>query len=99
MVSTLYSVPSLSRVGIVLTLQMRRKEGHQAYRAQSEPPPGRGTTLGGQTDDPGRQRTWIAPARDTSGGGPGQRQRGLSGAGDFAHPVLPMAEALRALWG
>src|SRR5262249_27315753 len=92
-------LPRVSWVGIVLTLRMRRKEGHQAYRAQSEPPRGRGTTLGGQTDDPGRQRTRTATASNTSGGGPGQCQRGLPGTGDLAHPVLPLAEALRAVRG
>src|SRR5437867_10145079 len=83
---------------IVLTLQMRRKEGHPAYRSQSEPPPGRGTTLGGSTDDPRRQRTRTAAARDTTRAGGGQRQRGVPRAGDLAHSVLPLAATLGALW-
>src|SRR5947208_10279809 len=62
---------------------MRRKEGHPAYRSQSEPPPGRGTTLGGSTDDPRRQRTRTAAARDTTRAGGGQRQRGVPRAGDL----------------
>jgi hypothetical protein len=88
---------SVSRFGIVLTLLMRRKEGHLAYRSQSEPPRGRGTTLGGSTDDPGRQRTRNAPARDTACAGPGQRRGGLPRAGHLAHAVLPLAAALRAV--
>src|SRR5207249_12014261 len=81
-----------------VTLQMRRKEGHPAYRSQSEPPPGRGTTLGGSTDDPRRQRTRTAAARDTTRAGGGQRQRGVPRAGDLAHSVLPLAATLGALW-
>src|SRR5437870_12266247 len=77
---------------------MRRKEGHPAYRSQSEPPPGRGTTLGGSTDDPRRQRTRTAAARDTTRAGGGQRQRGVPRAGDLAHSVLPLAATLGALW-
>src|SRR5215204_4686114 len=90
---------SVSRVVLVLTLQMRRKEGQSAYRSQSEPPPGRGTTLGGLTDDPRRQRTRTAAACDTTRAGGGQRQRGVPRVGDLAHPVLPMAQTLGALWG
>src|SRR5439155_24867103 len=76
------SSPSVSGLVIVLTLQMRRKEGHPAYRPQGEPPPGRGTTLGGSTEDPRRQRTRTAAARDTTRAGGGQRQRGVPRAGD-----------------
>src|SRR5947208_16823174 len=83
---------------IVLTLQMRRKEGHPAYRSQSEPPPGRGTTLGGSTDDPRRQRTRTAAARDTTREGGWQRQLLVPRAGDLALYDLYMVESLCALW-
>src|SRR5437016_187043 len=88
----------LSRVVLVLTLSMASKEGHPAYRSQSDNPL-QGTTLGGSPDDPRRQRTRNAPAGHATRAGTRQRQRGLPGAGDLAHPVLPVAEALRALWG
>src|SRR2546426_986026 len=77
---------------------MASKEGHPAYRSQSDNPL-QGTTLGGSPDDPRRQRTRNAPAGHATRAGTRQRQRGLPGAGDLAHPVLPVAEALRALWG
>src|SRR5256712_5739750 len=89
---------SVSRVVLVLTLSMASKEGHPAYRSQSDNPL-QGTTLGGSPDDPRRQRTRNAPAGHATRAGTRQRQRGLPGAGDLAHPVLPVAEALRALWG
>src|SRR5437899_4978841 len=88
----------VSRVVLVLTLSMASKEGHPAYRSQSDNPL-QGTTLGGSPDDPRRQRTRNAPAGHATRAGTRQRQRGLPGAGDLAHPVLPVAEALRALWG
>src|SRR3989449_8552275 len=89
--------PRLSRVVLVLTLSMASKEGHPAYRSQSDNPL-QGTTLGGSPDDPRRQRTRNAPAGHAARAGTRQRQRGLPGAGDLAHPVLPVAPALRALW-
>src|SRR5437870_3853377 len=88
---------SLSRVVLVLTLSMASREGHLAYRSQSDNPL-QGTTLGGSPDDPRRQRTRNAPAGHAARAGTRQRQRGLPGAGDLAHPVLPVAPALRALW-
>src|SRR2546428_11779602 len=76
---------------------MASKEGHPAYRSQSDNPL-QGTTLGGSPDDPRRQRTRNAPAGHATRAGTRERQRGLPGAGDLAHPVLPVAPALRALW-
>src|SRR2546425_11872264 len=76
---------------------MASEEGHPAYRSQSDYPL-QGTTLGGSTDDPRRQRTRTAAARDTTRAGGGQRQRGVPRAGDLAHPVLPLAPTLGALW-
>src|SRR2546426_1155612 len=87
----------MSRVVLVLTLSMASREGHLAYRSQSDNPL-QGTTLGGSPDDPRRQRTRNAPAGHAARAGTRQRQRGLPGAGDLAHPVLPVAPALRALW-
>src|SRR3989441_9468204 len=89
--------PRVSRVVLVLTLSMASREGHLAYRSQSDNPL-QGTTLGGSPDDPRRQRTRNAPAGHAARAGTRQRQRGLPGAGDLAHPVLPVAPALRALW-
>src|SRR2546427_5044209 len=54
--TTLFRSPRLSRVVLVLTLSMASKEGHPAYRSQSDNPL-QGTTLGGSPDDPRRQRT------------------------------------------
>src|ERR1041385_3124398 len=88
---------SLSRAGIVLTLVTRNSEGHLAYRSQSEPPPARGTTLGGSTDDPRREGTWTAAACQPAGGAVGQCQPGLPGGGDLPRPVLPLAPAVGAL--
>src|SRR2546428_2832479 len=85
----------LSRVVIVLTLQTRKEEGHLAYRSQSDNPL-QGTTLGGSTDDPGRQHTRTAAARHPAGAR-GGRERGLPRSGDLPHGVLPLAEAARAL--
>src|SRR3989442_1082706 len=95
-VTCLRSPSRVSRVVLVLTLSMASKEGHPAYRSQSDNPL-QGTTLGGSPDDPRRQRTRNAPAGHATRAGTRQRQRGLPGAGDLAHPVLPVAEALRAL--
>src|SRR3989449_11046502 len=88
---------SLSRVVLVLTLSMASREGHLAYRSQSDNPL-QGTTLGGSPDDPRRQRTRNAASGHATRAGTRERQRGLPGAGDLAHPVLPVAPALRALW-
>src|SRR5712691_9812807 len=75
---------------------MEMKEGHPAYRSQSDYP-GKGTTLGGRTNDPRREHTRDAaagdPARDR-----GRCERGLSGSGDLAAAVLSMAKATDGLW-
>src|SRR5207248_2088696 len=96
--STSPARPSLSRVVLVLTLSMASKEGHPAYRSQSDNPL-QGTTLGGSPDDPRRQRTRNAPAGHAPCAGARQRQCGVPRAGDLAHSVLPVAEAVRALRG
>src|SRR6476620_6308981 len=75
----------MSRTGIVLTLVTRSNEGHLAYRSQSEPPRGRGTTLGGRTDDPRGKGTRTAaachPARRAVGQcQPACREAGISRA-------------------
>src|SRR5258707_4295748 len=87
----------MSRAGIVLTLVTRNSEGHLAYRSQSEPPRGRGTTLGGSTDDPRREGTRTAVACHPAGGAVGQCQPGLPGGGHLARPVLSVAPAVGAL--
>src|SRR3982075_1308760 len=74
--------------GIVLTLVTRNSEGHLAYRSQSEPPRGKGTTLGGSTDDPRREGTRTAVACHPAGGAGGQCQPGLPGGGRLPRPVL-----------
>jgi hypothetical protein len=88
----------MSRVVLVLTLSIASREGHRPYRSQSDNPL-QGTTLGGSADDPRRQRTRNAPAGHAARAGARQRQRGLPGAGDLAHPVLPVAQTLRTVWG
>src|SRR2546425_6176105 len=80
----------MSRVVIVLTLQTRKEEGHLAYRSQSDNPL-QGTTLGGSTDDPGRQHTRTAAARHAAGAR-GGRERGLPRSGDLPHGVLRSEE-------
>src|SRR5947209_18223236 len=75
---------------------MDMKEGHPAYRSQSDNP-GKGTTLGGRTNDPRREHTRNAAAGDPSRER-GRCERGLSGSGDLADPVLSMAKAADALW-
>src|SRR6059036_3292391 len=67
----------LSRVVIVLTLQTRKEEGHLAYRSQSDNPL-QGSTLGGSTDDPGRQHTRTAAARHEAGVSAACREVGIS---------------------
>jgi len=79
----------------VLTLVTRNSEGHLAYRSQSEPPRGRGTTVGGSTDDPRREGTRTAAACHPASGAVGQCQPGLPGGGDLPRPVLPLAPAVR----
>src|ERR1700716_490271 len=83
--------------GIVLTLVTRNSEGHLAYRSQSEPPRGKGTTLGGSTDDPRREGTRTAVACHPAGGAVGQCQSGLPGGGYLPRPVLSMAPTAGAL--
>src|SRR5437867_9189797 len=53
---------SLSGLVIVLTLPVNEREGLRPYLSQSEYP-AKGTTVGGRTDDPRRERTRDAPAR------------------------------------
>src|SRR5437763_8742291 len=90
--------PSVSRVVLLLTPSMASKEGRPAYGSQSDNPL-QGTTLGGSPDDPRRQRTRNAPAGHAPCAGARQRQCGVPRAGDLAHSVLPVAEAVRALRG
>src|SRR5918993_1644637 len=68
------------------------KEGHLSYRPQSDNP-GKGTTLGGETDDPRREHTGDAAAGDPPGGRAGQCDGRLSRGGDLAHAVLSLARA------
>src|SRR5947199_387924 len=90
------ATPRVSRVEMVLTLRTGKSEGHQAYRSQSGSTPGKGTTMGGQTDDPGRQDTRTAVARHATSGA-AWRQPRVPGPGDLPHPVLPVAPAPGAL--
>src|SRR5713226_4927972 len=87
---------SVSRVELVLTLLSRKEEGHLAYRSQSDNPL-QGTTLGGSTDDPGREHTRDATACHAAGGDDG-RQRGVPGSWDLPHVVLSLAPATAAVW-
>src|SRR5260370_42688556 len=87
--------PRLSRVELVLTLLSRKEEGHLAYRSQSDNPL-QGTTLGGSTDDPGREHTRDATACHAAGGDDG-RQRGVPGSWDLPHVVLSPAPATAAV--
>ena len=80
----------------MLTLQSRTKEGHLAYPSQSDYPT-KGTTVGGPTDDPGRQHTRNAPACHAPGAGAEQRQCRLPAGRDLPDAVLPLAQTLRAL--
>src|SRR5215470_14779725 len=84
------------RVGIVLTLVTGKSEGHLAYRSQSDNPL-QGTTLGGSTDDPGREHTRDATACHAAGGDDGC-QRGVPGSWDLPHVVLSLAPAAAAVW-
>src|SRR6184192_3694169 len=87
---------SVSGLVIVLTLLMNEEEGHLPYLSQSAYP-AKGTTVGGRTDDPRRERTRNAPARHRAGAGTGQRQRGVPRAGDLADGLLPVAQATGTL--
>src|SRR3989442_14936878 len=80
----------MSGLVIVLTLPVNEQEGHLSYLSQSGSP-AKETTVGGRTDDPRRERTRNAPARHRAHAGPGQRQRGVPRAGDFADGLLSMA--------
>src|SRR5262245_13653525 len=86
----------MSRLGIVLTLAVNEDEGHRAYHFRSAYP-AKGTTVGGRSDDPRRDRTRNAPARHRARTGARQRQRGVSGAGHFADAVLSLAQASGAV--
>src|SRR5262245_19063912 len=86
----------MSGLGIVLTLVVNEDEGHRAYLSQSAYP-AKGTTVGGRTDDPRRERTRNAPARHRARAGARQRQRGVSGAGHLADAVLSLAQASGAV--
>src|SRR5260370_14551987 len=88
--------PRVSRVELVLTLLSRKEEGHLAYRSQSDNPL-QGTTLGGSTDDPGREHTRDATACHAAGGDDG-RQRGVPGSWDLPHVVRALAPATAAVW-
>src|SRR5688572_27658005 len=85
----------LSGLEIVFALQMATKEGHRSYRAQSDNP-GKGTTLGGETDDPRREHTRDAAAGDPPRGRT-QRERRVPGGRDLADAVLSVAEPARAV--
>src|SRR6185503_4766283 len=81
----------------MLTRVTRNNEGHLAYRSQSEPPRGRGTTLGGRTDDPRGEGTRTASACHPARRAGGQCQPSLPGRRDLAGPVLSLAPAAGAL--
>src|SRR5512145_1657762 len=88
----------LSGLGIVLTLPVNKEEGHLSYPSQSAYP-AKGTTVGGRTDDPRRERTRNAAARHRACARAGQRQRRLPRAGDLADAVLSVAQTAGTLWG
>src|SRR5881409_3031172 len=81
---------SVSGLVIVLTLPVNEEEGHRPYLSQSAYP-AKGTTVGGRTDDPRRERTRDALARHRARTGAGQRQRGVPRAGDLANRLLSLA--------
>src|SRR5262245_25630605 len=92
---------SVSGLVIVLTLPVNEQEGHRPYLSQSAYP-AKGTTVGGRTDDPRRERTRNALARHRARAGAWQRQRGLPRAGNLADGVLSLAHpagTLRRRWG
>src|SRR5215470_20347930 len=88
-------LPRVSRLVIVLTA-MERQEGHPSYPSQSLYP-AKGTTVGGREDDPRRQHTDDAPACHAARPRAEQRHAGLPGGGHLAHPVLSLAETIRAV--
>src|SRR5439155_11039146 len=89
---------SVSGLVIVLTLPVNEEEGHRPYLSQSAYP-AKGTTVGGRTDDPRRERTRNAPARHRARAGARQRQRGVSRAGDLADGFLSLAPTAGTLRG
>src|SRR5947207_6115076 len=89
---TMRDAPVLSGLVIVLTLPVNEAEGHLPYLSQSAYP-AKGTTVGGRTDDPRRERTRDAPARHRARAGAGQRQRGVPRVRDFADGLLALAQA------
>src|SRR5437879_6331628 len=90
--------PRVSGLVIVLTLPVNEEEGHLSYLSQSAYP-AKGTTVGGRTDDPRRERTRNAPARHRARAGARQRQRGVSRAGDLADGFLSLAPTAGTLRG
>src|SRR5262245_47366214 len=76
---------------------MEMKEGHPAYRSQSDNPL-QGTTLGGRPDDPRREHTRDAAAGDPPRGG-GWRERGVPRSRDLADAVLSLAEQAHPVRG
>src|SRR2546430_5450689 len=90
--------PSVSGLVIVLTLPVNEEEGHRPYLSQSAYP-AKGTTVGGRTDDPRRERTRDALARHRARAGAGQRQRGVPRAGDLADRLLSLAQPAGTLRG
>src|SRR6266446_6750662 len=90
--------PRVSGLVIVLTLPVNEEEGHRPYLSQSAYP-AKGTTVGGRTDDPRRERTRDALARHRARAGAGQRQRGVPRAGDLADRLLSLAQPAGTLRG
>src|SRR5881398_367871 len=88
----------MSGLVIVLTLPVNEEEGHRPYLSQSAYP-AKGTTVGGRTDDPRRERTRDALARHRARAGAGQRQRGVPRAGDLADRLLSLAQPAGTLRG
>src|SRR2546428_13012458 len=88
----------VSGLVIVLTLPVNEEEGHRPYLSQSAYP-AKGTTVGGRTDDPRRERTRDALARHRARAGAGQRQRGVPRAGDLADRLLSLAQPAGTLRG
>src|SRR6059036_2863844 len=89
---------SVSGLVIVLTLPVNEEEGHRPYLSQSAYP-AKGTTVGGRTDDPRRERTRDALARHRARAGAGQRQRCVPRAGDLADRLLSLAPTAGTLRG
>src|SRR5262249_9774738 len=95
--STVARGPRLSGLGLVFALPMTMKEGHPAYRSQSDNPL-QGTTLGGRPDDPRREHTRDAAAGDAARSD-GGREHCLPGSGDLADAVLSLAAQAHAVRG